>query len=129
MNIQQFFMCTGIAILLATPLYLSANEELKTDWLKATTGSSGETLGSEVINVKQDGDITIVEVGIDIDNLADYETVQVIGKNSNKSVKLAKEPELLSSDNEVYGIRFQIKRLPGFEFRLRMADDTEQTLN
>ncbi|WP_045860857.1 hypothetical protein [Teredinibacter purpureus] len=128
MNIQQFLLRTGIAILLGTPHYLSASEELKTDWLKATTGSSGETLGSEVINVKQEGDITTVEVDIDVDNLEDYETVVVIGKKSNKPVELTKEPELLSNDDEVYGIRFQIKRLPGFEFRLRMADDSEQIL-
>jgi uncharacterized protein YdbL (DUF1318 family) len=125
MNIQQFLLRTGMTILLCTPHVSSASEELKTDWLTATTGSSGETLGSEVITVKQDGDITTVEVDINIDNLKDYETVVVIDKKSNKPVKLTKEPELLSNDNEVYGIRFQAKRLPGFEFRLRMANDIE----
>lgn len=111
-----------------TPVALYANNELNTDWLNATIGSSGETLNTEVVQVTQVGDLTIVDVDIPADNLEDYETVVVIGKKSNKPVKLVKQPELLSDDGGPYGIRFQIKRLPGFEFRLRLTDENEDTI-
>ena len=118
----------GLFILLCIPTLLYADDQLDTDWLKATIGSNGTELGSEVIHIKQIGDTTIIDVELDTENLKDYETVLVIGKKHNIPLEQAEKPELLSKDGEPYGIRFQIKQLPGFEFRLRLYDATDDIL-
>lgn len=129
MNMTINSLLASVFILLCTSMTAHANDELNTDWLKATTGSSGEKLGSEVILVRTVDDVMIIDVDIPADNLEDYETVVVIEKKSNKSVKLAKKPEILSDDDgDAYGIRLQIKRLPGFEFRLRLLDDSAEII-
>ncbi|MDX2464777.1 MAG: hypothetical protein QNK31_09745 [Porticoccus sp.] len=127
MNIIKNSLRASVFILLCTPIALYANDEINTDWLEAKTGSSGATLGTEVIQVKQVDDIMSIDVDIPTDNLKNYGTVEVIGKKSNKPVKLEKQPEILNNDNgEAYGVRLQMKRLPGFEFRLRLYDGSDE---
>tara|TARA_R110001592_G_scaffold309760_1_gene584196 strand:+ start:34809 stop:35201 length:393 start_codon:yes stop_codon:yes gene_type:complete len=127
MNIIKNSLRASVFILLCTPIALYANDEINTDWLEAKTGSSGATLGTEVIQVKQVDDIMSIDVDIPTDNLKKYGTVDVIDKKSNKPVKLEKQPEILNNDNgEAYGIRLQMKRLPGFEFRLRLYDGSDE---
>lgn len=127
MNIIKISLRASVFILLCTPIALYANDEINTDWLEAKTGSSGTTLGTEVIQVKQVDDIMSIDVDIPTDNLKNYGTVEVIGKKSNKPVKLEKQPEILNNDNgEAYGVRLQMKRLPGFEFRLRLYDGSDE---
>ena len=127
MNIIKNSLRASVFILLCTPIALYANDEINTDWLEAKTGSSGATLGTEVIQVKQVDDIMSIDVDIPTDNLKKYGTVDVIDKKSNKPVKLEKQPEILNNDNgEAYGVRLQMKRLPGFEFRLRLYDGSDE---
>ena len=116
----------ALAILLARPLSLHALDDIFTDWLNATEGSSGEVLGAEVIQVQQLDDDIIIDVDIPNDDLHRYENIVVIGKRSNQPVKLTKQPEILNDTNgKAFGIRFQIKRLPTFDFRLRLYDDNQ----
>lgn len=119
---------TSCMILLTTPLSLYGADEINTGWLKATTGSSGQLLGAEVIQVEQADEFIIIDVDIPADNLQDYETIVVIGKRSNQAIPLNKQPEILNDDNgKAYGLRFQIKRMPNFEFRLRLYDDNQDS--
>lgn len=128
MSINKNSLRTVVFMLLYIPAILSANDALDTDWLEAIKGSSGEILGAEVIQIKQVDDMIIIDIDIPAEKLEDYKTVMVIEKESRKPVKLAKEAELLSNDGEAYGVRVQIKRLPGFEFRLRLHDGSEDTM-
>jgi hypothetical protein len=119
-------------ILLCGPALLHAADEtaneLNTDWLEATAGSSSEQLGAKVVQVKQMGEMTVVDVDIPAKDLQNYETVLVIGKRQNLPVSLPKHPILLSRDGEHYGLRIEIKGLPGYEFRLQLRDNTEELI-
>ena len=126
MNIHKLIFGAGILTLLCTQPSMSASNEIMTDWLEATTGDKGQTLGAEVIKVRQDGETIIVDVDIPIADLENYEQVLIVGKKTNNPIQLVQEPKLLREDDNAYGIRFQIKRLPGFEFRLRLSDSNKE---
>lgn len=126
MNIHKLIFGASILTLLCIQPSMSASNEIMTDWLGATKGNKGQTFGAEVIKVRQDGETIIVDVDIPIADLENYETVLIVGKKTNNLIQLVQEPKLLRDDDNAYGIRFQVKRLPGFEFRLRLSDSNEE---
>lgn len=129
MNRLQVFLQPCLLLLIFSSAQLSAEENLTSDWLNAITGSSGEKINVEVINIQQVDDTTIIDIKIPIDNLESYETIEIIDKNNKKPAKLTQKPRQLVDENEVpYGIRFRIKQFPGFEFRIELRDDTDQLL-
>ena len=111
-----------------------ADEKLVTDWLKATPESKEERLQSEVIEVTQEeNDVIAVDVAIPVDDLEEYETVVVIAKMPEKKKKpegnaitLVKPLKWLHNDeNEPYGLRFYVKGIEGFEFRIQLSQSDE----
>jgi len=129
MNKLQVFLWFNLLLLIFSSAQLSAEENLTSDWLNAITGSSGEKINAEVVNIQQVDDATIIDIKIPIDNLESYETIEIIDKNTKKPAKLTQKPRQLVDENEVpYGIRFRIKQFSGFEFRIELRDDTDQLL-
>lgn len=128
MNIRKLVIGAGILALFCTQSALFASEKINTDWLQATPGDTGKTLGAEVINVEQDGDLITIDVDIPIEDLEHYETIEIFGKNATSPVLLEQKPKLLREDGAAYGIRFQMKRIPGFEFRLRLSDSSDEMI-
>ena len=129
LNILQVYLQPVLLLLIFYSVQLSAEENLTSDWLHATTGSSGEIINAEVVNIQQIDDTTVIDIKIPIDNLESYETVEIIDKNTKNPAKLTQKPRQLLDENEkTYGIRFQLKRIPGFEFRIQLRDDTDQLL-
>ncbi len=124
MNIQNLIQTLGLSVLLSCPSLTLASEPIRTDWLQATTGSSGETLAASVLKVTRQDETIVVDVNIPNLDLERYETVVVVGKKSGKVITPVKKPELLIEDGEAYGYRIQIKRVPGFEFRLQLKDSS-----
>lgn len=127
MNIYETIKSAGLIALIASPIHSIASEEISTDWLEAKSGSSGEALEAEVVKVTSKGDITVVDVIIPVKDLENYEIIEVIGKKSGKVITPVKKPELLLSDGEPYGYRIQLKRLPGFEFKLQLNDTSNDS--
>lgn len=129
LNILQVYLQPVLLLLIFYSVQLSAEENLTSDWLHATTGSSGEIINAEVVNIQQIDDTTVIDIKIPIDDLESYETVEIIDKNTKNPAKLTQKPRQLIDENEKpYGIRFQLKRIPGFEFRIQLRDDTDQLL-
>ena len=136
MKPTQLIACLATLLIaffgLITPL--SADDSLVTDWLKATPESKEARLQSEVIEVThEDDDIIAVDVAIPVDDLEEYETVVVIGKMPEKKKKpefnaitLVKPLKWLHDDeNEPYGLRFYVKGVEGFEFRIQLSQSDE----
>lgn len=129
MNILQVYLQSILLLLFFSSVQLSAEENLTSDWLNAATGSAGEIINAEVVNIQQVDDTTVIDIKILIDDLASYETIEIIDKNTKKPAKLTQKPrQLIDENEEPYGVRFQIKRIPGFEFRIELRDDTDQLL-
>lgn len=53
MNILQVYLRSSLLLLIFSSAQLSAEENLTSDWLNATTGSSGEIINAEVVNIQQ----------------------------------------------------------------------------
>ena len=96
---------------------------LETDWLRSAVGSSGSTLGAEVINIDEKSDMTIIDVEIPLDDPARFDRIEVIDKKSQKPLKTVIEPNWIDTlDKDTHGLRLYLKKPAGFEFRLRLID-------
>lgn len=126
---MKSFLLAIISSIVFFSLNTFSQEVIETDWLTASPGSTGSLFGAEVIDVNEGEEgLTSVDVRIPVDELEDYETVVVIGHPKERGqspkeelIRLVELPSLLHDDlNEPYGIRFFVRGIPGFEFRLQM---------
>ena len=96
---------------------------LETDWLRSVVGSSGKTLGAEVINVDRQPDMTVIDVEIPLNDPARFDSIEVIDKKSQKPLKTVIDPNWIDTlDKDTHGLRLYLKQPAGFEFRLRLID-------
>ncbi len=129
MKMPLAFLQLSLLLMFFASTQLSAEERLTSDWLSASAGSSGDKINAKVVNVDHSGDVMAIDILIPIDRLENYETIDIIDKKTNKPVKLFKKPHHLSDENDIpSGIRFHTKRIPGFEFRIELRDDTNEIL-
>lgn len=119
----------GLLLTLFSVVQASAEDMLTSDWLNASAGSSGDKLNATVVRVEHSGNIMAIDILIPIEHLESYETIDIIDKKTNEPVKLFKKPHHLSDEYDIpTGIRFHTKRIPGFEFRIELRDDTDAVL-
>ncbi|MBC8508869.1 MAG: hypothetical protein H8D34_28775 [Chloroflexi bacterium] len=121
-------LISAMLLFAITSTLTRANEPaltLESDWLDSRIGSSGNILGAKIINVVNDpgSNITVIDIMLPLDNLDNYEQVEVIGKTSQQPIKQRRSAEWIKNyDNDSYGLRLHLKKEPGFEFRLRLID-------
>ena len=99
---------------------------LETDWLGTEIGSTGNVLGAKVVDIKNSPgtETTVINIEIPVNNPDDFETIEVIGKNTLQPIKQKRKAEWIENHEEgVYGLRLYLKRAPGFEFQLRLIDN------
>ncbi len=98
---------------------------VETDWLKTEVGSTGDILGAKVIGLdsEPEKELTVIDVMLPENIDFSLESVEVIGKESQKEIKQTREPEWLKNyEDGSYGVRLHLKRPKGFVFRLRLSD-------
>lgn len=117
----------AIAFVLATAGYTENSDK----WLQSQLGSRNQ-LGEEVIGLSREDNITIIDVRLPQRSHRYYEEVIVIGKRPDPKsqepiISLVKAPQWLhNDDNEPYGLRFYIKGIDGFEFRIQLGAQTSR---
>lgn len=127
MKITLFF---GFFLICSVLANAEGVQVLETDWLQTKTGSHGELLGAEVIDVSTEKELTIVELALPADQFElipeSIENITVISKRTNKPITQAKDAEWLNNyEQGRYGLRLHLKRAPGFEFRVKMSTEKE----
>lgn len=118
--------CSVSLVLLGVSFTLTAQEELKTDWLKTVEGSAGNVLSAEVLKVTDKNDVTVVDVGFPEKHLKNYRLAVAEDRLTGKKIIQTKAPDLLKDEKDKpYGLRFHLKKVPGFEFRVSLYEETE----
>lgn len=116
--------CVTLLVLLCVMSSAFAQSELESDWLNAKSGSKESLIDAEVINVTNEEDRTMVDVNMDVSDIDNIESIVVIGKRPEKPdqiFKLVQPVEWLHIDeNKPYGLRFYVKGIKDFEFRIQM---------
>lgn len=125
-NITQILIICCIAVGVVSISRATENDIIiESDWLETEIGSEGELIGAKVIGIESEPEsqVTIVKIDVPIEDLANIEQVEIIGKNPKEKIKQTKKAELLENyEKGTYGYRLFINRPGGFEFRLRLID-------
>ena len=95
-----------------------------TGWLTTDAGSKESTLGAHVISVDSDENATIIELEVPVATPNTIEEVTVIGRQPEEDLEQIQQAEWLQAyENGNYGLRIHLSKSPGFEFRLKFANE------
>ncbi len=117
-----------LAVLLTTGTVVADTKvnDLQSDWLEAEQGSSGQTLGAEVKQVKSLGsDGVRIDLTITLEDAGRYDGIEVISRETSLPMKQSR-PHLWIEDYEKgnYGLRLYLKKHPKVGFRVRLQDSS-----
>ncbi|MCW8935608.1 MAG: hypothetical protein OQK98_12855 [Gammaproteobacteria bacterium] len=120
-----------LSLLLASSFVIASEPKLilESDWLEAEVGSTGDVLGAKVVDVEShaDTDTTIIEIILPVKNPQDFDNIEVIGKKSKQPLKQKSQAEWIKNDEEgIYGLRLHLKKVPRFEFQIRLIDNVNE---
>lgn len=121
----------GICLLLLLPLVMPARgedvEPIESDWLELVKGYKGETLGTELREIDDDGDIRTVTLAIpkkSISHPDEIEEVVVVGRKPEEPEPLEIDYEWLDDyDNDNYGLVIRLGKNSRWPIRLYLNSD------
>tara|TARA_R110002111_G_scaffold145526_1_gene212015 strand:- start:194 stop:589 length:396 start_codon:yes stop_codon:yes gene_type:complete len=123
------FLIVGLSLLASLLLlaYGLKGQEVevvqKTSWLNTLEGSTSYKLGAEVLSVNSDEVVTTIDVGFPENVLKDFKFAFAEDRMTKKVIAQTHVPSLLKDlEDRPYGLRFKLKRLPGFEFRVHLYE-------
>lgn len=112
--------------MLAAMLAACAQTPKQTSLLTAEKGFSGSDLGAKVVSVTNKGGYSEVKVTVPADQVPKGSMPVLVNKD-NKPFVLKEAPKInLEKYESDYGIKIRMKRLPGYQFRVRFVQPVEQ---
>ena len=100
----------------------------ESSWIPLEPGATDDKLGIEVIEINSNKEQTVVDLELDEDIL--IEEVLVIGKRKEKRINFKPQIKFLKhKQGDERSVRLIFEKYPGFEIRLKFADEKEFDMN